>query len=89
MFNVTAEQVKVAMTTSDVRAAVIRKCSICDADLAYIRENDKLYFDSSCVCSSYHTEPEPRQWEDVAELINMQNNPDVQKEIMKSFGFKF
>jgi len=43
----------------------LRECSICESSIGYLYNEDekKLFFDSSCGCSSYPSEPELRNLE--------------------------
>ncbi len=70
--NITVEQIKDAVKEHDIRVWKLRGCSICLIPLTYSFNGDDPTYDSNCDCVSYSTEPEPRSWESIAEIFNMQ-----------------
>jgi hypothetical protein len=85
---VTGEQVKKAMMAANVQSVEIRRCSICNSPLFYDRKGEYLFFDSNCDCTSFYSEPQLKDWESVAELINVQSNPEYKKELAQKFGIE-
>lgn len=82
---VTADQVKRAMAHSNITHVNHHACGICNSMTAYVIHKDKLYYDSSCNCT-YDGRPEQRSFQDAADWINMQDNPDVIADLYKKFG---
>jgi hypothetical protein len=84
--NVTGEEVRQAMATANINAVDLRKCSLCGYQLQYLRDSDgALFFDPGCDCGSWNP-PEPRSYEDIARLINMQSSEDVRAKLRTQFG---
>lgn len=52
-------------------------CAICGEWTAFVFVDGKVYFDSTCGCSSYPTAPQPYTWNDVADHYNIQTSPIV------------
>lgn len=82
---VSGDQIKATMIDQNIRYVQHHACSICDEFVYFVREGDHLFFDSSCGCAQ--SNPTPRDWNDAAEWINEQTNPDYQVELLKRFGF--
>jgi len=76
----TAEEIKAAVIAAGVSSTKLRECSICGTKLFYsfdqevIRNSDEkgVFFTSECECTSFGVAPQPRTWEDIAFLINLQ-----------------
>lgn len=72
MSTVTGRDISTALAGQE-RAIAIRKCSLCDCDLYYyIKADGRVLFDSNCGCVRYSVTLEERSWDDLADLINMQ-----------------
>lgn len=56
---------------------MFRECNMCGHPIGFLffRGNSEVYFDGGCDCACGGCYP--RTWEDVAELYNLQTNPDV------------
>lgn len=87
MNDVTADQVKAAMIAAELTWIAILECSICGTPIGYVRQGEQLFFNSNCDCVRYRSEPEPKSWEDVAYLINRQNE-EWKPKIASLFGIK-
>jgi len=86
MRNVTGAEVKAAMMEKNISVVKHHDCCICGVWVEYKRHEERLFFDSSCGCLG--SDPEPREWDDAADWINMQSNPDNKKEIAARFGIE-
>jgi hypothetical protein len=87
MRNVTAEEVEKSAHEHGLRFVKVRTCSICDAPIGYVFDDEAVYWDGSCNCLSRYTPPEPRTFQDVANLINMQNE-EWKPKMAALFGVK-
>ena len=83
---ITAEQVKLACVKSGKTWVPLRECSICEAPIGYEIVNDKLFFNGSCDCA--WSPATPREWQSVADLINMQSKPEHRGNLMQRFGLE-
>lgn len=64
------------MTTDDIKSVQIM-----------IQSNDgEVYFDGGCYCAC--GDLRPQTWEDVAEIYNLQKNPDVISEFDEFWHFE-
>ena len=88
MKKVTGLQVKQAMIEKNITKIVLRECSMCGTPLYYLRDGEDLYFNTACDCVSYQPPPEPRSWESVAEIINMQTVEKWRNGYMSMFGLE-
>lgn len=61
----------------------IHDCSICGSLVGYIFKNGNAYYDSTCDCSFMDHEPDLRSWYDVENIIDMNINNDIVKELLK------
>lgn len=68
---VTGQQVKDAMIAANIVWVESHRCCFCSTPVGWERQGDKLLYQSSCDCCSWHP-PEPRDWDDAAHHINMQ-----------------
>jgi hypothetical protein len=66
----------------------VRECSICGSWIGYSLDYGDLTFDSSCDCTSYHSIPQPRSWDDLAGYYNSLPE-DHQNRIRLNELFKF
>ena len=82
---VTGEMVKQAMIEKNITAVDHHDCGGCGVMVRYYREGEQLYFDPSCGCSSLGG-PEPRDWDNAANWINMQSREENAEEIALRFG---
>lgn len=83
MKQVTGQQVKDAMIAGGITRVDHHDCGICGVMVFYFRDGEQLYFNSGCGCC--WSPPQPRDWEEVANWINMQND-EWRKKIMLRFG---
>jgi hypothetical protein len=85
---VTAEQVKQAVEAAGIERIDHHDCGGCGYMTAYLVQGGQLYFDPGCDCSRRGpAEPEPRDWGDAADWINMQSGEWAAK-IAKRFGIE-
>jgi len=85
---ITGEQVKTAMIEADIIRVDHHDCGGCGSMVFYSREGENLYFNPSCDCVSYYAPPEPREWEEAANWINMQSSEEWRTKLMKRFGLE-
>lgn len=71
--NVTPEQCQEAVNQSGIKTWSTRGCSFCNYPVGYLFQDGKVFFDKGCSCARYFALPEPREWQDVANHINRQN----------------
>lgn len=83
---VTPEQIRESVIKNNIDCFPIHDCAICGCTVGYrfFHYPCEVIFDSTCGCSSYQN-LNPREWEDVAEHINIQTNEDIAKEYMEYF----
>ena len=86
MTDITADRVKQAMISSNIDRVDHHECAGCGYMVNYTRYRDQLYFNPGCGCSWGASEP--RSWQEAADWINMQTNPEVKEKLMKSFGIQ-
>lgn len=79
---VTAAQVKNAAINNHISFIRHHQCGGCNAWVGFEIQDDKLFFDSNCDCSSYRSPLEPRDWNSLSEWINMQSTEKWQKFIL-------
>ena len=80
---VTGEQIKEAMIAANIIIVSHHDCAICGEYTFYIRQENKLFYDSSCGCGI--STPSYRLWDDAAEWINMQSE-EVARKLAAKFG---
>lgn len=83
---ITADQVKEAMINNGITAVDHHNCSFCGYMTRYIRDGENLFFDRGCDCGCGWENLEPRSYENAADWINMQSNPEAKARLAKSFG---
>ena len=81
---VTADQVRDAMIAAQIDRVEHHDCSICGYSCAYFRQDDQLYFDPGCRCSSGSVRLS--SWQDAADWINMQSKESAAEVIAARFG---
>lgn len=81
---VTGEQVRNAMKDAGITVVDHHTCGICGVMVFYSRDNDQLFFNSGCGCMG--SPPQPRNWDDAAEWINMQSVPEIRQKLATKFG---
>lgn len=83
----TADEVRAAMIAANITSVDHHDCGGCGYMTQYLREGETLYFDPGCWCSSYSaSSPEPRDWSDAADWINMQSNAEWRDKLRVRFG---
>ena len=88
MSNRTGEEFKQAHKKSGIRRWSLRSCSICDYPLGFMfNEDGQVFFDPGCGCTDYQYHPEPRTWEDIAEVYNRITDEKRKAELDKLWGF--
>lgn len=70
-----------------IESWMFRKCSLCGHPIGFLflLGMDEVYFDGGCICARLHLQP--RTWEDVAELYNCQENPEIVREFDRFWHF--
>jgi hypothetical protein len=81
---VTGEQVRAAMIAANITHVDHHDCGGCGEMVSYSRHEDQLYFNSGCGCS--WSPPQERSWDDAADWINMQGDPEWHLKIAARFG---
>lgn len=84
--NRTANDFTLKIQEKKIKEWQFRECSICNVPIGFVFENDQVYFDGGCDCSSVFG-LQPRTMEDVAELYNMQSHPNVIRQFNEFWGF--
>ena len=87
--NVTTEMIRTAIKNTGKEFFPVRECSICNTSIGYVLYGDFFGYDSSCGCTTWASDPQKRDWDDAADLINMQTNPTAKVRIAAVFGFEF
>lgn len=82
---VTADEVKGAMIAANIENVDHHDCGICGFMCRFIRTGDALYFDPGCHCTG-GSPLELRPWQDAADWINMQSDPEWRAKIAEKFG---
>ncbi len=85
---VTAPEIKSAVEKACITRIHHHDCSLCGYPVAYQIVEGELYFDPGCHCVSTPRPPEPCDWADAAAWINMQQDPNVQREVASRFGLE-
>lgn len=88
MKDVTAEEVKKSMMENGITEVDHHTCSICKDMTKYVRVEEKLFFNSSCDCTTeeFGDVVRPSNWESAAEYINLQLDPKIKEETARRFG---
>lgn len=74
--NITIKQLQESINKNNITSWSPRCCSICNAPLSYyFTNNQEVYFDSSCDCTIWHSDPRLTNLE---ELIQIYNRADKQ-----------
>lgn len=84
MRRITAEQIREAMIAGSITEVPGVKCDQCGVPFYYRREDDRLLYDLSCRCKV--VAPYPLSWEVLAEHINSQTDPELQRMIATQYG---
>lgn len=82
----TVEDFEKQVAAKDIRKWSFRKCSMCRYPLGYVFAGCQVGFDSGCYCTGTQTIL-PASMEDVADMYNMQDNPELIAEMDKFWGF--
>lgn len=83
---ITANQVKDGMTRNGIITVDHHSCGFCDYMTKFVREGDELFFDPGCDCVPYIKNLEPREFQDAADWVNMQSDPDIKSKLAAKFG---
>jgi hypothetical protein len=84
---VTGEEVLAAMKAANITEVEHHDCGGCGYMTKYLRDGDSLFFDPGCWCSRYGAAyPEPREWSNASDWINMQTREDVRNKLRVRFG---
>ncbi len=86
----TVEVIRTHMISNGKFPYKSRECSICGSALKYTVDHlGELYFDSTCACTSYGSEPEHREWKELVEHFLAQTNIAYKNELIEHFGLSF
>jgi hypothetical protein len=85
---VTGEEVRAAVEAAGIQSIDHHDCRGCGYMTQYQVHDGRLYFCPGCFCGSRFSPPEPRDWGDAADWINMQSRPDVRDELRARFGLQ-
>lgn len=91
---VTAKQVRDAVAAAGLTWMYFRQCSVCLSVTNYQVYRGMIFYNGSCwtcqnkSCEFSAQESGQRSWEDIADLINRQNNDADRIEIASKFGLK-
>lgn len=83
---VTGDQVHAAMVAANITHVDHHDCGGCGTMVFYSRQGDQLFFNPRCDCSPGWSPPEPRDWSDAADWINMQSRPEWRNKLRAAFG---
>lgn len=83
---ITAEQVRDGVISKAIKFMHLRDCSICGYNLGYLVQNGSLYYDNGCYCVRRPPQPAPRDWQNLADLINDQTEEIVRLKFMGLVG---
>jgi len=81
---VTAEQVKTAAIAAGLTYIPHHDCGGCGAWVAHSIQDGNLFFEPGCDCS--WSPPEPREWQSIADEINMQSSEEWKGKVMQRWG---
>ena len=65
----------------------IHDCSLCGYPCGYIFHDGQVSYDSGCYCVTYYPNIQPRTWDSVVEIYEMQDNPETIKQMDEFWGF--
>lgn len=82
---ITLEQLKQAIKLYGITKFHLRNCSICESPLSYLINNDVVYYDSSCGCTTYPQNLHESSLHDLLEVFNKQSNPEIRKKMWQQF----
>jgi hypothetical protein len=82
---ITAAQVQAAVLSKQITKIDHHRCSLCNHMVYYLVIGGELFFNPGCDCK--WEDPEPRDWQDAANFINMQTNEIIRSQLMKQWGF--
>jgi len=74
MRNVTPEEVKAAVIAASLTRIDHHDCGGCGAMVYYSIVDGNLFFNPACDCGSYWSPPQPRDWSEASDWINMQSD---------------
>ena len=85
MSTVTAAEVRDAVEGKGDQWFTTRSCSICHTLIGYEYRDGALFWNGNCDCPARYA-PEPRDWQSVADLINMQSDEKHRARLREVFG---
>jgi hypothetical protein len=85
---VTAAQVRESCQRNAIRVVNHHECSFCHYPVAYVVQDDRLYFDPGCACIDGGNRIELSDWNRAAEWINMQPTIEHKAAIAARFGIE-
>ena len=85
---VSASDVQKAVIDNNINIVPHHECAICGEWVAYEVYSEQLFFNSNCGCSSFWSPVSQRSWQDAADFINCQSDPQVQVRVAALFGIE-
>ncbi len=78
--DITPEEIKAAVKARDMERWDLRECSICGTAIGYLFLSKNLpFFDTNCECSTMESIPRKSSYQEIAEVVNMQNGEAKEK----------
>lgn len=81
----TAEDFEKAVKERNIETWIISSCTICDYPLGFLFRDNKVYFDHGCICTL--RVPRLTNFEEVAQIYNMQGDKDTVTKMNEFWGF--
>lgn len=85
---ITGKQVAEAMEAANIQYVDHHPCGFCGYMTRFVRVGNVLFFDIGCHCTYRGETLEPRPFDDVANWINMQSEPEIRTRLAASFGIQ-
>ena len=86
MLQITGAQLRDAMIAANIQTAADHECGICNSWVMFVRDGDRLFFDSNCDCCSYRSELKPYSWNDAADWISAHQQVEARNTLRARFG---
>lgn len=80
----TIDELKAQVQEKGITFWPIHNCSFCSYSCGYHFHGEDVFYDSGCDCVTYNNF-QPRSWDDVAQVYNMnqpENNPKVSQDYL-------
>lgn len=83
----TAERFKAQAESRSLTFWPIHECSICGVWVGFVFKNGQSCYDSACSCVPFATNYHSYGWQFVADMYNMQTDPEIIARFDKYWGF--